>query len=144
MAELTRSRPFALSVGILSALFIPNVYRDQVIWNFVGALGFTLVCIWLFARFCRDRAKSGYLAGSYPRLVRGHRYLYNPDGAMGGIFFISLRQRLSPLRGPDAISGAALDTLPYVAILALYVMIWLTTSPVGVPPAFRLQFSFVL
>ena len=39
MAELTSSRSFALSVGILSSLFIPNVYRDEVIWNFVGALG---------------------------------------------------------------------------------------------------------
>src|SRR3954466_15896713 len=54
LAELTSSRALALSVGVLSALFIPNVYRDEVIWNFVGALGFTLLSVWLFAVFCKD------------------------------------------------------------------------------------------
>ena len=79
LVELTRSRSFALSVGILSALFLPNVYRDEVIWNFVGALGCTLLSIWLFALFCKDRRKNGYLAASYHRLVCGHQYLYDPD-----------------------------------------------------------------
>ena len=142
MAELTRSRPFALSVGILSSLFLPNVYRDEVIWNFVGALGFTLVCIWLFARFCRDRAKSGYLAASYLAWFVAIATYTIQTGAMGGIFFIALRQRLATATWARAVFGAALDTLPYAGLLALYVMIWLTTSPVGVPSAFGLQFSF--
>ena len=143
MAELTSSRPFALSVGILSSLFLPNVYRDEVIWNFVGALGFTLVCIWLFARFCRDREKNGYLAASYIAWFVAIATYTIQIGALGGIFFVALRQRLATASWARAVFGAALDTLPYVGLLALYVMIWLTTSPVGVPSAFRLQFSFV-
>ena len=142
MAELTSSRPFALSVGILSSLFIPNVYRDEVIWNFVGALGFTLVCIWLFAMFCRDRGKSGYLAASYLAWFVAIATYTIQTGAMGGIFFVALRQRLATASWARAVFGAALDTLPYAGLLALYVMIWLTTSPVGVPSAFTLQFSF--
>ena len=39
LAELTQSSCFALSVGSLSALFIPNAYQSDVIWNFVRALG---------------------------------------------------------------------------------------------------------
>src|SRR5262245_56605836 len=64
-AYLPLSRRFGLSVGMLSVLFLPNVYRDEVIWNFVGALGCTLLSIWLFALFCNDRRKTGYLAASY-------------------------------------------------------------------------------
>ncbi len=143
MAELTSSRSFAVSVGILSSLFIPNVYRDEVIWNFVGALGCTLVCIWLFAVFCRDRRQSGYLAASYLAWFVAIATYTIQTGAMGGVFFVSLRQRLATASWPRAVFGAALDTLPYAGLLALYVMIWLTTSPVGVPSAFRLQFSLV-
>jgi len=143
MAELTSSHSFALSVGILSSLFIPNVYRDEVIWNFVGALGCTLVCIWLFAIFCRDRRQSGYLAASYLAWFVAIATYTIQIGAMGGVFFVSLRQRLSTASWTKAVFGAALDTLPYAGLLALYVMIWLTTSPPGVPSAFRLQFSLV-
>ena len=143
MAELTSSRSFAVSVGILSSLFIPNVYRDEVIWNFVGALGCTLVCIWLFAMFCRDRRQTGYLAASYLAWFVAIATYTIQTGAMGGVFFVSLRQRLATASWPRAVFGAALDTLPYAGLLALYVMIWLTTSPVGVPSAFRLQFSLV-
>ena len=143
MAELTRSRSFGLSVGILSSLFIPNVYRDEVIWNFVGALGCTLVCVWLFAIFCRDRRKSGYLAASYLAWFVAIASYTIQTGAMGGVFFVSLRQRLATASWPRAVFGAALDTLPYAGLLALYVMIWLTTSPAGVPSAFRLQFSLM-
>ena len=143
MAELTSSRSFALSVGIVSSLFIPNVYRDEVIWNFVGALGCTLVCIWLFAMFSRDRSKSGYLTASYLAWFVAIATYTIQTGAMGGVFFVSLRQRLATVSWARAVLGAAFDTLPYVALLTLYVMIWLTTSPVGVPSAFRLQFSFM-
>ena len=88
MAELTRSRSFALSVGILSALFIPNAYRDQVIWNFIGALGCTLLSIWLFALFCKDRRRNGYLAGSFLAWFVALGTYTIQIGAMGGIFFL--------------------------------------------------------
>ena len=53
-------------MGILCALFIPDLRRDDVIWVFVAALGCTLLSIWLFARFCNQGRKSaGFLPASY-------------------------------------------------------------------------------
>ena len=142
LAELTRSRPFALSVGILSALFLPNVYRDEVIWNFVGALGCTLLSIWLFALFCKDRRKNGYLAASYIAWFVAISTYTIQIGAMGAVFFVSLRERLLVMPWPRAVVGALGDVLPYAALLVLYLMLWITTSPLGVPTAFQLQFSY--
>ena len=127
---------------MLSAIFIPNAYRDEVIWNFVGALGCTLLSIWLFVLFCKDRRKNGYFAGSYLAWFVAIATYTIQIGAVGGVFFISLRNRLSAASWSNALVGATLDTLPYVAFLALYVMIWITTSPAGVPTSFHLQFSF--
>jgi hypothetical protein len=142
LAELTRSRSFALSVGILSALFLPNVYRDEVIWNFVAALGCTLLSIWLFAGFCKDRRKNGYLAASYLAWFVAISTYTIQIGAMGAVFFVSLRKRLFVVPWPSAVVGAVADVLPYAALLVLYVMLWITTTPAGVPTAFQLQFSY--
>jgi hypothetical protein len=142
LAELTRSRPFALSVGSLSALFIPNAYLSDVIWHLVGALGCTLMSIWLFALFCKDRLKSGYLAASYLAWFVAISTYTIQIGAMGAVFFVSLRERLSMVPWPRAVVGAVADALPYALLLILYVMLWITTSWAGVPGALHFQFSF--
>jgi hypothetical protein len=142
LCEVTHSQYFALSVGLLTALFIPNVYRDEILWNFLGALGCTLLSIWLFALFCKDKRKSGFLAASYLAWLVAITTYTIQIGAMGAIFFISLRERLSVVSWPNALLGAATDALPYAAFLALYIMIWITASPIGLPEAFHLQLSF--
>jgi hypothetical protein len=141
-AELTRSRPFGLSVGMLAALFLPNVYRDEVIWNFVGALGCTLLSIWLFALFCHDRRKTGYLAASYLVWFVAISTYTIQIGGMGAIFFVAMRKRLLSASWPKALAGALGDTAPYAALLVLYMFLWITTSPLGVPTAFQLEFSY--
>jgi hypothetical protein len=141
LSEITHSRSFALSVGMLSALFIPNAYRDEINWNFVGALGCTLLSIWSFALFCKDRQKSGFLAASYLAWFVAITTYTLQIGAMGAVFFISLRARLSVVSWLKAVVGAAADALPYAAFLALYLMIWITTSPAGIPGAFHLNLS---
>jgi hypothetical protein len=141
LGELTGSRSFALSVGMLSALFLPNGYRDEVIWNFIAALGCTLLSIWLFALFCKDRCKTGCLAASYLAWFVAIGTYTIQIGAMGAVFFVSLRQRRLVMPWPKALGGALGDVLPYVALLMLYVMLWITMSPLGVPTAFQLQFS---
>jgi hypothetical protein len=142
LVALTRSRSFALSVGILSSLFLPNVYRDEVIWNFVAALGCSLLSIWLFALFCQNRHKSGYLAASYIAWFVAISTYTIQIGGMGAVFFVSLRERLLVTPWRRALIGAFGDTLPYAALLVLYVMLWITASPLGVPTAFQLQFSY--
>lgn len=142
LAELTRSRSFGLSVGVLSALFIPNAYIDGVIWNILGALGCSLLSIWLFAVFCNDRRKSRYLAASYLIWFVAFATYTLQVGTIGAVFFVSLRARLASTSWPRAILGALGDLVPYASLLALYVMVWLTTSSAGVPSAINLQFDF--
>ena len=143
LLEVTHARSFALSVGILSTLFLPNLYLDEVIWNFVGALGCTLISIWLFALFCNDRHKSGYLAASYLAWFVAISTYTIQIGAMGAIFLVSLRERLSVVPWYRAIVGAVADALPYAALLMLYMSLWITTSaPAVLPSAYHLQFSF--
>ena len=137
-AEITRSRPFALSVGILCALFIPDVRRDDVIWVFVAALGCTLLSIWLFARFCNQGRKSaGFLAASYLAWFVALGTYTLQAGAIAGVFFISYRNRRSLI-------GAVIDVLPYAALFLLFLMIWTTTTPPSpaLSEMYRLGFSF--
>jgi hypothetical protein len=142
MAELTGSRPFALSVGMLSAIFLPNVHRDEIIWNFVGALGCTLICIWLFALFCADRNRTAYISASLAAWFISISTYTIQIGAIGAIFFVSLRGWLSTMSWPRAITRAVADVAPYIALLILYMMLWITTSSIGFPDSYQPQFSF--
>ena len=142
LAELTRSRAFALTVGILSAPFIANVFRDGVIWNLVAALGCTLLSIWLFALFVDDRRRTGYLIASYLFWFVAISTYTIQIGGVCAVFLVSTRQRLAVMSWPNAIFGALIDAFPFAGFLALYLMLWITTSSVGVPAAINLQFSF--
>lgn len=142
IAELTRSRSFGLTVGVLSALFIPTPYIDGVSWNFLGALGCSLLSIWLFAVFCNDRRRSGYLAASYLSWFVAFATYTLQVGAIGAVFFVSLRSRLASARWSQATAGALADIIPYFAFLVLYVMVWLTASSAGIPGAFHMRFDF--
>ena len=142
MAELTRSRSFAVTIGMLSSLFLANWYRDEVIWNFLGALGCSLLSIWFFALFSNNRSRSGCLAASYLTWFVAVSTYTIQIGAMAGIFFVSLRARLSVASWFRATCGALLDIVPYAALLLLYIMIWITTSPAFIPGAYRTEFTF--
>lgn len=141
MAELTRSSSFAVSVGGLSSLFITNVYRDEVNWNFIGALGFSLLSIWLFALYCKNRRRSGFLTASYLAWFVAFATYTIQVGALAAIFIISARSRLPRLTCNHALAGALLDTIPYAVFLILYVLVWITTSAIGVPGGYTLGFS---
>ena len=143
-AELTRSRSFGLSVGILSAVFIATVYRDDVIWNLVGAVGCTLLSIWLFIVFSRDRRRSGFLAASYIAWFVAFGTYSLQTGAIGAIFLVSLRQQLGRVSWPRAVLGAVFDVLPYIALFALFLMLWITAMPTVVPYQFRFSFASLI
>ena len=138
-SELTRSRSFGLSIGILSAVFIPSVYRDDVIWNLVAALGCTLLSIWLFLLFTNDRRRSGVLAASYVAWFVAFGTYSLQSGAIAAIFLVSLRQHLGFARDPKALLGAIWDALPYAALFVLFLMLWITALPMIVP--YQFQFS---
>lgn len=142
LTEMTRSRAFGLSVGVLSALFIPTTYISGVTWNFVGALGCSLLSVWLFAVFCNDRRKSGYLAASYIFWFVAFATYTLQVGAAGAVFFVSLRARLASMSWLRAGLGAIADAIPYAFFLAIYILIWLTTSSAAVPGGLYLNFDF--
>jgi hypothetical protein len=136
-SEVTRSPPFALSVGILCALFIPDVRRDDVIWVLIAALGCTLLSIWLFARFCNyGRTNAGFLSASYLVWFIALGTYTLQAGAIAGVFFVSYRNRRS-------LNGAIADVLPYASLFLLFVMIWITSTPPapGLSEMYRLGFS---
>ena len=100
------------------------------------------MCIWLFARFCRDRGKSGYLAASYLAWFVAIATYTIQTGAMGGIFFVALRQRLATASWARAVFGAALDTLPFARTSRFICDDLAHNVPRGGAECFDLQFSF--
>lgn len=134
--ELTRSQPFAFSVGLLCALYVGDVRLDDVMWVFVIALGFTFLTMQLFARFCKGGRKNYHLlAGSLLAWFVALGTYTIQMGAIAGVFFIAYRARRSLL-------GALSDTAPYAAFLILFIIIWITTASPGVSAMFELKFSF--
>ena len=143
-----RARLFAVSLGILVSLFIVNVYRDDIVWTQVGALSCTLLSIWAFLR---SKAVEGYATAWRGLslvlwLVALSTYTIQ-CGAMFGIFALSFcrnidtgRLRLETLFG--AVLKAAIDAAPYLAILLIYYMIWITSSAPQFSSVMTLQFSF--
>ena len=92
--------------------------------------------------FCKDRSKNGYLAASYVAWFVAIGTYTIQIGAIGAIFFVSLRARLTAKSWISAFLGAGADILPYAAFLILYLMLWITTSAAVIPLGLHFQFSF--
>jgi hypothetical protein len=135
LTEITGSRVFGLSVGILSALFIANVHRDGIVWVPTVALGYTLLAIWQFALFCRDRSNAFFLAASLIAWFIAVGTYSIQVGAIAAVFVMSLRHRRGFL-------GALADASPYAVLLALHMMIWSTTVPTAMAPVYGFRLSF--
>jgi hypothetical protein len=143
-----RDRLFALSCGILISLFIVNGYRDGIVWTQLVALGCTLAAIWSFARFLNtDRISYGFFGLSIVAWLMAIGIYTLQCGAVGVIVVLSFLQSvrgktLAPGLVIRGVGRALLDAVPYLAVLAIYLMIWRTTSAVGVPEEWSLRLSF--
>jgi hypothetical protein len=144
MTELTRSRAFGLSLGILTALFIVNVHRDNITWTSTVALGFALLAVLLFALFCKDRTRSPLLVSSLLAWFVAIGTYTIQVGAIAAVVLVSLRQahRVLGLSWRRAIVCATVDVLPYAALFILYMIIWDTTVPMDISARFPSRFSF--
>ena len=96
--------------------------------------------IWLFALFCKDRRRNGYLAGSFLAWFVALGTYTIQIGAMGGIFFSHCGSGFQPLRR-QCHCGRRVQFSSLCHDLAFYVMIWFATSPWECRPSFHLQFS---
>ena len=141
------ARLFAVSVGTLVSLFIVTVYRDDIVWTQVGALSCTLLTIWTYLRSKvagRDIASWRGVSLVF-WLISISTYTLQ-CGAVIGIFAISV---ILNTRNTDrsvrrvircVLEGSA-DLAPYVAILIIYYMIWVTSSAANSPGFTGLSFS---
>ena len=143
-----RGRLFAVSLGILVSLFIVNVYRDDIVWTQVGALSCTLLSVWTFLRSQTVERNATTWRGLSLVLWLVALSTYTIQcGAVVAIFVLSLRRNidtgeLRPQKCFRAASMAIVDVMPYVAILLIYYMIWITSSAPQFSSVMTLQFSF--
>ena len=141
------ARLFAVSAGTLVSLFIVTIYRDDIVWTQVGALSCTLLTIWTYLRSKaagRDTASWRGISLVF-WLISISTYTLQ-CGAVIGIFAISVILNVKNTdRGMgQAIRGAlevSADVGPYVAMLIIYYMIWVTSSAANSPGFAELNFS---
>ena len=141
------ARLFAVSVGILVSLFIVTVYRDDIIWTRVGALSCTLLTIWTYLRSkAAGRDTASWRGVSLVFWLISISTYTLQCGAVVGIFAISV---ILNTRNTDrsvkqvirCVLEVSADLAPYVAILMIYYMIWVTSSAANSPGFTGLNFS---
>lgn len=134
-----RARSFAISLGAVSAVFLCSSKFDGIHWNFVGALAFSLLCVWCFSEYLRSgRQRQVWLMWSLVAwLVAVQSYTIQTGAALavGVLSFLefgwphSLRDVLKRL------GRGITDMLPYFVALFLFVLIWRTTAATGITDA---------
>jgi hypothetical protein len=143
-----RSRSFALALGILIVFWMANRYTEQIIWNFHVALCASLLSVATYAHFIKGDRRSHFLGGSSIILYFVAIGTYTIQcGAVLAIGYLALRRtwathadhRSAILRG---VILAVCDAIPYVALFALFLLIWRTTLAPAAVDMFSLQFSF--
>jgi hypothetical protein len=143
-----RSRSFALGLAIVIVFWMANRYTDQIFWNFQGALAFSLLSIAAYAQFLRGNRRSYHLyAISLVAWFIAFTTYTIQCGAMLAIAYLALRRsQIAPTGGKPAIMRVLLtavaDTAPYVALFALFLLIWQTTIHPAAANAISLQFTW--
>ena len=124
-----RERHFALALGLLSSLFVVNVYFDDITWPFVGALSCSILCIWSFSEFvnsARTRTVYLYLSTLFWFIAFGTYSLQ--CGAVGAIFAISCASQFDkPLEQRSTIQPIA-DAIYFGCLFLLFLLIWKTSG----------------
>ncbi len=143
------ARRFALAVACLAAATSFNGYIDNIIWNFVGALSLTLLCVWAFTRFLEGgpKARDWYALSLVLWFFAFASYTLQSGGVLA-IGVLSLTHPSSD-RGRTVVGAAgrriarALShTWPFLALYAGFLLIWRTTSNPNMAAYYQTSFSF--
>ena len=124
------SRPFALCLAMLVVFWAANRYPGQIYWNFEGALAASLLSVATYVQFVKG-GRLNYLlyAGSLLLWFLAFATYTLQCGAALAIGYAAFRIGPSGCAHPSRLGrlGSALfDVLPYVALFALYFLIWET------------------
>jgi hypothetical protein len=146
-----QARAFALGIAMVSVFWMANHYPEQIIWNFQGALAASLFSVAAYARFLDEG---------------GHRYrLYAISialwfvafttytiqcGAVLAIGYLAFSRARAPnldtLRSVrERARAAVLDTLPYIVLFGLFLLLWQTTmGPLAAAASFHFSGAALL
>ena len=124
-----RSRPFALGLGIVVALFLANHYVEQVYWDREIALICSLATIIFYVRFVESGRQD------YPRyglslvlwFLAFTTYTVQ-CGAILAVAYIAFTRPAGSWRLSSGLRVAFVDTLPYGLLFVLYLLVWRTVA----------------
>ncbi len=129
-----KARRFAAVVGCIICLWTFNAYFDQIYWNFLAALGCSILCVTCFALHLQRRGNGQWLAASLVLWLLAVSTYTIQTGAAAAIamlaFAVGSREARGGLllRAVAGIRTAVEATWPFAAILLVFLLIWRTTA----------------
>jgi hypothetical protein len=129
-----RGSSFALGVGVLVAFLSANGYIDNIYWIFVAALATSLLSVWAYTRFLASERRSlGWYALS---LVLWFLAISSYTLQSGAVLAIAYLAFIDPRHGSpspfahlsERLRQSVADSWPYLALFAIFFLIWRTTS----------------
>lgn len=118
---------FAFCVAAMVLIWNFSLYYNQIMWNFLGALGFTLLTLYFYCRYLDAQRKGGAnLALALICYFVAFATYTLQSGAVIGIFLLSL------FRDKDALAlrlkNTFIDTGIFLILFILYNCIWFTVA----------------
>lgn len=144
-----QSRSFALSLAVVIVFWMANRYLEQIIWNFQGALCASLVSVAAYAMFVNGGKRYYLFYGTsiVAWFIAFATYTIQ-CGAVLAIGYLAVRRGLSSKHDRDqpqsafkVVSIAICDTIPYLAVFGVFLLIWQTTIRPSVADSVALSFS---
>jgi hypothetical protein len=144
-----QSRSFALALAVVIVFWMANRYLEQIIWNFQGALCASLVSVAAYAQFVNGGKRSYLLYGTsiVTWFIAFATYTIQ-CGAVLAIGYLALRRGMSSKHDPNqpqsalkVASIAVCDTIPYLALFGVFLLVWQTTIRPSVADSIAMSFS---
>ena len=125
----SRHRAFCLATSILILFWnFSYFYIEQIMWNFLMALTCTLLTVFCYLKFLEQgRKQSIFQALSMVLYFITFSSYTLQCGAVGANFVLALTQQTGESLGRK-LKNACVDALPFLALLAVYLLTWTTAS----------------
>jgi hypothetical protein len=123
---------FALSCALVCLLWNFSEYREQIMWNFLGALGLSVLSIWAYCTYLDSQRREGrYLALSLVLYLAAiGTYTLQASACLAVPALALLRTSGDPTAASRRSRwvNALVDASYYVAVFAMLLMVWVTTA----------------
>ena len=142
-----QARAFALGLAMLVMVWMANRYTEQIIWNFHGALVASVLSVATYAHFLADGRRRHFLyAISITTWFIAFATYTIQCGAVLAIGYLAFRH--APVMQSGVLRSIVergrvvfVDTIPYLVLFVLFLLIWQTTMGVGVAESLSLHFT---